>query len=324
MTRKLLKALLAAACTMIIAACCTGCSAFDKSTGHGGKRIALFIHGNQAGLIRNLNSSIRKYAAEDGATIDVYNANQNGDKQIRQLKAAARKHYDAFIVRPVEPENAQEITAIADGIPVVFYNFQPAKSALKANQNIYVGPEEEMAGRLQADYILKHTSKQTLNVAILQGPSSLVAEKRTAALKKELNKSGRTVNYVYNDSANWEEETAEHQMNLFIKTGQSCDAIASNNDNMALGALKAFRKAHKKLPVACGVDASDDGLKAIKNGTMGLSAAQSTDVQGKMCIKAAIQLIKGKKITDLKGATDDGLYVYTKMEAVTSANVSNY
>lgn len=321
MFKKFIKTILVLTCFMLAA---TGCGMkTTESQSENGKRIAVLVHTNDDALIRKLISSIKDAASEKGATVDVYNSEQNSEKQIKQLKKVVKKNYDAIMIRPVDANNAQEMTALAGKIPVVFYDFQPSKSALKANKIVYVGPEEEMAGRLQANYVLKHTNKQELNVAILKGQSGLVSEKRTNAFKETLEKAGRSVNYVFIDSADWEEELAEHQMELFLKTGQPCDVIAANNDNMALGAIKAFKKAHKKLPIVCGVDASAEGKAKISTGEMGMSASQPMKIQGEKCVETALKLIEGKKITDIKGSTADGLYVYTNFKAITNSQDLN-
>ena len=317
MFKKFIKMMLVLTCFVLAA---TGCGmTTNESQSGNGKRIAVLTYTNDSALIRSLISSIKNAASEKGATADVYNSNQNSEKQIKQLKKAVKKRYDAILIRPVDADNAQEMTAIAGKIPVVFYNFQPSESVLKANKDVYVGPEEEMAGRLQANYVLKHTSKQELNVAILKGQRGLVSEKRTNTFIETLEKAGRSVNYVFNDSADWNEEKAEHQMELFLKTGQPCDVIASNNDDMALGAIKAFKKAHKKLPIVCGVDATTEGKAKISAGEMGMSASQPVKIQGEKCIETALKLIEGKKITDIKGSTADGLYVYTSFKAITNS-----
>ena len=321
MFKKFIKMMLVLTCFVLSA---TGCGmTTNESQSGNGKRIAVLIQTNNDAFVRDLTSSIKNAASEKGATVTVYNSEQNSEKQIKQLKKVVKKRYDAVLIRPVDPDNAQEMIAIAGKIPVVFYNFQPSESVLKANQAVYVGPEEEMAGRLQANYVLKHTSKQELNVAILKGQRGLVSEKRTNTFKETLEKSGRSINYVFTDSADWEEKVAEHQMELFLKTGQPCDVIVANNDNMALGAIKAFKKAHKKLPIVCGVDASARGKAKIITGEMGMSASQPLKIQGEKCVETALKLIEGKKITDIKGSTADGLYVYTNLKAITNSQDLN-
>ena len=184
MFKKFITMMLVLTCFVLSA---TGCGmTTNESQSGNGKRIAVLIQTNDDAFVRNLTSSIKNSASEKGATVTVYNSEQNSEKQIKQLKKVVKKRYDAILIRPVDADNAQEIIAIAGKIPVVFYNFQPSESVLKANQAVYVGPEEEMAGRLQANYVLKHTSKQELNVAILKGQRGLVSEKRTNTFKETL------------------------------------------------------------------------------------------------------------------------------------------
>lgn len=145
--------------------------------------------------------------------------------------------------------------------------------------NIYLsGSNEEEAGRYQAEYILnKYSNQDTINVAIFKGEKTHSATLgRTNALKKTLNDSGKKINYVFEDNADWSTETAEKYFELFLKTGQKADAVACNNDDMALGIVNACENNNISLdsvPVI-GVDATEKGCKSIgrrKNGIHNIS-----------------------------------------------------
>lgn len=296
----------------------------DQADGNS-KKIAIMTYTKNDTFSKKLIASMKESAQANGMEVDIYNANDSSDTQIAQVKKVAKMNYAAILIRPVEANNSQEITAIAGKTPIIFYNLQPEKSVLKPNQDIYVGPNEELAGKLQANYVLKQTSdKDTINVAILRGPSGLAAEKRTSAFQDTLRKAGKNVNYVFLDNGKWDFKTAQHLTELFLKTNQPCDALVANNDDMALGAIAAFKQAKRKLPIVCGVDLSAAGKKSIQNNQLAFSAYQPTDSQGKTIIKAALLLANKKKVTDLKGASDDDLYVYTSFEGVTAENVANY
>ena len=72
--------------------------------------------------------------------------------------------------------------------------------------------------------------------------------------------------------ADWNRGQAENKTNQLIEQyGDKIEMIISNNDEMALGALEAYKKSkyHKKQwPIIFGIDGLDDALTAIKNGEM--------------------------------------------------------
>lgn len=110
-------------------------------------------------------------------------------------------------------------------------------------------------------------------------------------MKKTLNDSGKKINYVFEDNADWSTETAEKYFELFLKTGQKADAVACNNDDMALGIVNACENNNISLdsvPVI-GVDATEKGCKSIAEGKMAFTIYQSGSGQGEYLIKAAIR-----------------------------------
>ena len=89
-------------------------------------------------------------------------------------------------------------------------------------------------------------------------------------MKQTLQASGKTINYAFEDYANWETDQAKELFEFFLQTGSPVDCVSCNNDGMALGVVEACKEAGidlSTLPVL-GVDATADGCEAIKNGEM--------------------------------------------------------
>lgn len=61
--------------------------------------------------------------------------------------------------------------------------------------------------------------------------------------------------------------------------GTPIDAIAANNDEMAIGAVMALSQAKNKKVLVAGIDGTPDGVKFVQNGNMALTIFQ--DARGK-------------------------------------------
>lgn len=294
-----------------------------------GKGVKMYLTVSSADAFRtSLIEQAKKTAEEIGATLDVHDAEGSLENQLAQIREAVDGGYDVILCNPVDVDTALQLQVEAGDLPIVFYNSCPDDSRLEADKYVYVGSNEEEAGRYQAEYILeKFSSKDTIHVAIIEGELQHSATiGRTKALKNTLNDSGKTINYVFVDTADWDKDKAKSLYELFLKTGQEIDCVASNNDTMALGVVEACREKgvdFAKFPVL-GVDATADGCKSIEDGEMQFTVYQSAVGQGEYAVKAAAALAQGQSLKGMKYLSDDEKYVWVPFEKVDASNVKKY
>ena len=282
-------------CALLLVGCMAGCGSTGGKSGSG-NGIKIMMSLSQGDDFRNtIVEQAKKTAQEKGATLDVYDEDGSLESQVEHIKQAVKEKYDVILCGPVNADTALELESLADGIPVIFYNSCPDASYLEAGKYMYVGSDENVAGKYQAEYILdKFSSSDEINVAIFKGPKNHSATKgRTGALKDTLNASGKKINYVFEDNADWDQATA-------------CKEAGING-----------------MPIL-GIDATAGGCAAIESGDMAFTVYQSGTGQGKMAIETAIAIVNGSDVTKLEGATKDGLYVWVPFEKVDSSNVKNY
>ncbi|WP_026652351.1 substrate-binding domain-containing protein [Butyrivibrio proteoclasticus] len=326
MRKKITALLMIALLTVLtLGGCKSGSS--GASTGSGGKILCLCTDLSDT-FLGTLFGAMKTHASSLGATVDIVETGGSVEEQANQVAAAKAAGYTAIIMRLADASTALQMNVASNDIPIIYVNSQPSDEHLTANKYIFAGSSEEQAGQYQAEYVLsKLGNPKSLNVIIFEGePGHAGTIGRTKAVKETLKASGCTANYVFVDYANWSADTAAYKLGIFMKTGQSVDAIFCNNDNMAIGAIEGMKKYgldYTKIPV-CGVDATTDGCASIEAGEMAFTVLQDADGQALAAVQAAVALGNGGTIEGIEYAESDGKYIYVPFTPVTASNVSQY
>ena len=118
---------------------------------------------------------------------------------------------------------------------------------------------------------------------------------------------------VEEQTANWSRTQGADLMTNWLSAGLEFDAVVSNNDEMAIGAIQALKAAGRSMDsvVIGGVDATQDALAAMAAGDLDVTVFQNAAGQGKGAVDAALKLAKGEKVEKK---------VYVPFELVTPEN----
>ncbi|MFG1172857.1 sugar ABC transporter substrate-binding protein [Erwiniaceae bacterium CAU 1747] len=255
-----------------------------------GVSMALFDD-NFLTIVRNAISKEMKKEDVDGQIEDA-----KGDvaQQLQQVQNFIGQGVNAIIVNPVDTNAVKPIVDLTTkaGIPLVFVNRKPATEL--TSKMAYVGSDSELAGRLQMEALAKQMNYKG-NVAILMGDLANEATRdRTKGVKTVVAKyPGLKV--VQEQTAKFTRNDAVDVVSNWMTAGDDIQAIASNNDEMAIGALQALGKNPNKIVIA-GVDGTPDALQMIKNGKMVATVFQDAKGQGEGAVQAAVKLAKGEKV----------------------------
>lgn len=270
----------------------------------------------------NFLTNVREAMAAEGknlkdVTIQFEDARNDVGRQVSQVENFVSQKVGAIVVNPVDTSATRRITDAARkaGIPLVYVNRTPAEPL--GNGVVFVGSESIVAGRLQMEYLAKQL-KGKGNIAIMQGElSNEAALERTKGVK-EVAAKFPGIKITEMQTANWDRNQGINLMRKWLSSGKQFDAIASNNDEMALGALIAMKQAGvspKKVLVG-GVDATQDALSSMSKGELAVTVFQNAKGQGKGAIDAAAKLAGGdKKVPNA---------VWIPYELVTPGNFKTY
>jgi methyl-galactoside transport system substrate-binding protein len=227
-----------------------------------------------------------------------YNADFNQSTQNADIENALNKGVDLILLDMVDLIGIREaINKIAEfNIPVVFFNrvpysMDPIKSYKKA---FYVGTDSVQGGILQGKMIVdawkNHKELIDKNKDNVLQYILLIGEKlnktsidRSAYSISTIQQAGIKTEELASPILNWDPESAENTVGaLLLRYGNKIEAIISNDDSMAIGAVKAlqkygYNKGDKLKSIAVvGVDGIPEAKELISKGFMLGTAAQNT------------------------------------------------
>ncbi len=242
-----------------------------------------------------MSGAVKDKAKELGANLTVFDARNEIAKQISQVESLVTQGYTGLLIEPVAVDGLGPALEAAKKAGLVVINVNQRVSDPKVTDS-YVGANPIEGGEIEMGYIAKEIGGKG-NVAFLLGPLGSDAEiGRTQGYENVL-KNYPDIKVVYKQTANWRTDEALKLAENWLQTGADLAAIVSNNDDMALGAVKAIKDAHLvgKIKVA-GIDAAPNALAAVKDGSMTATVSQNTTDQAKMAMEAAVKQANGEKI----------------------------
>ena len=249
-------------------------------------------------FLTSVRAAMSARAKELNVKIQFESAHDDVGAQLDQMQNFAAQKVKAMIINAVDAAATSKMTrlAVAAGIPLVYVNRQPDSKTLPEGV-AYVGSEDAIAGKLEGEELARLLGDKG-NVAIIMGRfannSTLV---RTQGVEQVIAaKPGMKV--VEKQTANWQRTEGMNLVSNWLLAGKKIDAIASNNDEMAIGAIMALQQAGKdpKKIIIAGVDATPDGVAEIAKGNLAFSIFQDGRSQGKTAVDIAVQLMRGDKV----------------------------
>jgi inositol transport system substrate-binding protein len=224
--------------------------------------------------------------------LTIVDANNDTNKQVGQVENFLAQGMDAIVILPVDTAATGPMTkaVVKAGKPLVYVNRKPSNLPKGV---VYCGSNSIEAGIMNMEELGKCMGGKG-NVAILMGElSNEAAIGRTDGIKKIVKEKFPEIKIVREQTGNWKRAQGKTIMENWLASGQEIDGVASNNDEMALGALQAI-KAAGKLGKICvgGTDGSRDALASMDKGELNNTVFQDPVGQGQEAVNAAYLLVK--------------------------------
>ena len=237
-------------------------------------------------------------------------------EQTAQIETFIAQGMDVIILNLVQTSSAEVLIdkIVAAGIPLVLINREPQGETDESYAGIldnaevcYVGADARQSGTYQGEIVAELENKGDVNgngtvdyVMIEGDPENSDAQYRTEYSIKALTDAGIEVNCLVDQVGNWDQTKGQEiAAAALAQYGTDIDVIFCNNDAMALGAAAAIEAAGRVVGediLLLGVDALDECVEMVNNGTMTGTVLNDHVGQSHTAVDVAIKLLNGEAI----------------------------
>ena len=281
-------------------------------------KVAVFLYDLTDDFISEIRQNLENIQNENQGKIEYtfYDAKSNQAIQTESINKVLNEGIDLILLNIVNIQDSQTIInkIKVTNTPVILFNREPITPAPIQSyaQALYIGTDGQQAGMLQGKMLVDawDTSKEYIDrnkdnimqYVMLEGEiDSKEAIQRTQYSVSSINDAGIITELLTLEVCDWREDLAYvATQRAFLLYNDSIDVIISNDDTMAIGAIKALQEfgynkgnLSKTIPVV-GVDVTPEAKDLIEKGFMLGSVYQSPKEYAEALYTCGMNLVNGK------------------------------
>ena len=256
------------------------------------KKIGLIVSTLNNPFFVDLKSGIESEAKKLGYDVIVLDSQNDPAKEVSNMEDISVKNVDIVLLNPVDSDSAIASVMVANNLELPVITVDRASNGGQVIS--HVASDNAEGGKMAATYLTELLNGKG-NIVELEGSAGSSATRdRGAGFDNEIENSD--LNIITKQSADFDRTKGLSVMENIIQSKDNIDAVFAQNDEMALGALKALQDANMNDVLVVGFDATDDAIDSVKKGDMAATIAQQPKLIGKTAVNLAHRYLLGEKV----------------------------
>lgn len=253
--------------------------------------IALAISTLDNPFFVTLKEGAEKKAKELGYNLVVLDSQNDPAKELSNVEDVTVRGAKVLLINPTDSEAVGTAVAVANkkNIPVITLD----RGANKGNVVSHIASDNVAGGKMAGDFIAEKVGKNAKVIQLEGIAGTSAARERGEGFKQAV--EANQFELLASQPADFDRTKGLNVMENLLASHGSAKAVFAQNDEMALGALRAIKASGKNILVV-GFDGTDDAIKAVNGGQLAATIAQQPEKIGELGVEAADKVLKGEKV----------------------------
>ncbi|MGL5533504.1 MAG: ribose ABC transporter substrate-binding protein RbsB, partial [Plesiomonas shigelloides] len=213
-------------------------------------------------------------------------------KELANVEDLTVRGVKVLLINPTDSAAVANAVAMANrsNLPVITLD----RGAEKGKVVSHIASDNVAGGKMAGDFIAEKLGKQAKVIELEGIAGTSAARERGAGFKQAI--EAHQLQLLAAQPADFDRTKGLNVMENLLAAQPQVQAVFAQNDEMALGALRALQAAGKENVLVVGFDGTEDGIKAVQRGKLAATIAQQPDQIGSIGVETADKVLKGQPV----------------------------
>ena len=232
-------------------------------------------------------------AEELGYKLIVLDSQNDPSKELSNIEDLTIRGVKAILINPTDSDAVSNAIRIANrsNIPVLTLD----RGASRGDVVSHIASDNVIGGEMAGHYIMEKVGEKSKVIQLEGIAGTSAARERGEGFMNAVN--GSDLELLASQPADFDRTKGLNVMENLLAANPDVQAVFAQNDEMALGALRAVQASGKDVMIV-GFDGTEDGIAAVNRGLLGATVAQQPDLIGSLGIEMADKVLKGETVEE--------------------------
>ncbi|WP_213992492.1 ribose ABC transporter substrate-binding protein RbsB [Sodalis sp. dw_96] len=254
--------------------------------------IALVVSTLNNPFFVSMKDGAQQEANKLGYQLVVLDSQNNPAKELANVQDLTVRGVKLMMINPTDSDAVGNAVILANQskIPVITLDRKANKGQIVS----HIASDNRVGGKMAGDFIGQKLGNNAKVIELEGIAGTSVARERGEGFKQSADRYKFTM--FASQPADFDRTKGLNVMQNLLTAHPTVQAVFAQNDEMALGAMRALQTVNKTDVLVVGFDGTADGLKAVQSGRMAATVAQQPDQIGIIGVETADKVLKGGKV----------------------------
>jgi ribose transport system substrate-binding protein len=238
-----------------------------------------------------MKEGAEKKAKELGYKLIVLDSQNDPSKELSNIEDLTVRGVKAILINPTDSAAVSNAIRMVNRLKIPVLTLD--RGALRGDVVSHIASDNVAGGKMAGEFIKTKLGDKAQIVQLEGIAGTSAARERGEGFMQAV--KGNNMTLLSSQPADFDRTKGLNVMENMLAANPNTQAVFAQNDEMALGAMRAIAAAGKEI-IIVGFDGTEEGIAAVKRGKLAATIAQQPDLIGATGIETAHKVLKGETV----------------------------